>query len=54
MTLTSVILLCVIVVLIETGRRAWRVLRKQEFTKNGQPVKVRDGRPVEALTFGEA
>ncbi len=53
-TLTSVILLCVIVVLIETGRRAWRVLRKQEFTKNGQPVKVRDGRPIEGLTFGEA
>ncbi|MCX6539257.1 MAG: carbon starvation protein A [Acidobacteria bacterium] len=53
-TLTSVILCCVIVVLVETGRRAWRVLRKQEYTKNGQTVKVIDGSPVEVLTFGEA
>jgi carbon starvation protein len=53
-SLTTIILGCVIVVLIETGRRAWRVLRKQEFTKNGQPVTTRDGSPVEALTFGEA
>jgi carbon starvation protein len=53
-TLTSVILCCVIIVLFETGRRAWRVLRKQEFTRNGQPVQTRDGRPVEALNFGEA
>jgi carbon starvation protein len=53
-TLTSVILCCVIVVLVETGRRAWRVLGHREFTKKGRPVAVRDGSPVEALTFGEA
>ncbi len=52
--LTAVILLCVVVVLIETGRRAWRVLRKQEFTRNGQRVKVKDGAPIDVLTFGEA
>ena len=53
-TLTSIILCCVVVVLVETGRRAWRVLGKHEYTKHGQPVKVQDGRPVEVLTFGEA
>ncbi len=53
-SLTTIILVCMIIVLIETGRRAWRVLRKQEFTRNGQPVKVKDGRPIEGLTFGEA
>jgi carbon starvation protein len=53
-TLTTIILCCAIVVLFETGRRAWRVLRNQEFTKNGQPVKTQDGSPIEVLTFGEA
>jgi len=53
-TLTSVILCCVVIVLVETGRRAWRVLRRREFTKNGRPVQVQDGNPVEVLTFGEA
>ena len=53
-TLTSVILCCVVVVLVETGRRAWRVLRKQEFTQHGRPVRMEDGSPAEVLTFGEA
>jgi carbon starvation protein CstA len=53
-TLTSVILCCVVIVLVETGRRAWRVLGKREFTKGGRPVAVKDGNPTEALTFGEA
>ncbi|MCX6543554.1 MAG: carbon starvation protein A [Acidobacteria bacterium] len=53
-TLTAVILCCVIVVLVETGRRAWRVLVRREFTRNGQAVPVKDGNPVEALTFGGA
>ena len=53
-TLTAVILGCVIIVLVETGRRAWRVLSKREFTRHGQPVTMKDGNPVEALTYGEA
>ena len=53
-TLTSVILCCVVVVLVETGRRAWRVLRRQEFTQHGRPVRMEDGSPAEVLTFGEA
>ncbi len=53
-TMTSVILCCVVVVLVETGRRAWRVLGKREFSKHGQPVKLKDGSPIEVLTFGDA
>ncbi|MEI6668635.1 MAG: carbon starvation protein A [Acidobacteriota bacterium] len=53
-TLTTVILCCVVIVLVETGRRCWRVLRKREFTRHGQPVAVRDGQPTDVLTFGEA
>ena len=53
-TLTAVILFCVIVVLAETARRAWRVLGQQQYVKAGRPVEVVNGQPVEPLTFGEA
>jgi carbon starvation protein len=53
-TLTAVILFCVIVVLAETARRAWRVLGQAQYFRAGRRVEVVNGRPVEPLTFGEA
>ena len=53
-TLTTIILFCVIVVLGETARRAWRVLAKDQYFKAGRRVDVVNGQPVEPLTFGEA
>jgi carbon starvation protein len=53
-SLTAIILMSAVVVLVETGRRAWRVLARGEYSRAGRPVEVIDGRPVEPLTFGEA
>jgi len=53
-SLTAIILVCVLIVMLEAGRRSWRVLVKGDYTKNGLPVAVKDGKPVEPLTFGEA
>jgi carbon starvation protein len=52
--LTSIILVCAIIVLAETARRAWRVVAQHQYFKAGRPVEVIDGRPAEPLTFGEA
>jgi len=48
-TLTAIILVCVVIVLIETARRSWRVLVGRRYTRNGKPVKS-----GEDLTYGEA
>jgi len=53
-TLTATILICAVIVLVETARRAWRVLVQERYFKAGRPVEVVDGQPVEPLTFGEA
>ncbi len=52
--LTAVILLCAMVVLLETLRRSLRVLVKKQYTKDGRPVAVKDGRPEEPLIYGRA
>ena len=53
-TLTATILVCAVIVLGETARRAWRVLVQERYFKAGRPIEVVDGQPVEPLTFGEA
>ena len=53
-SLTAIILVCAVIVLGETARRAWRVLARGEFFKAGRPVDAVNGQPVEPLTFGEA
>ena len=49
--LTAVILICVVIILIETFRRMYRILVKREYTVAGKPVKKADG---EDLVYGEA
>jgi len=53
-SLTTIILVCAIIILGETARRAWRVLARAEYFKAGRRVAVVDGQPAEPLTFGEA
>ena len=49
--LTVVILICVVIILIETFRRMYKILVKREYTVAGKPVKKADG---EDLIYGEA
>jgi carbon starvation protein len=49
--LTGVILICVVIILIETLRRIYRVLVKGAYTAAGKPVKKTKG---EDLVYGEA
>ena len=49
--LTAVILICVVIILIETFRRMYKILVKREYTVAGKPVKKTDG---EDLIYGEA
>jgi carbon starvation protein len=41
-TLTVVIMLCSVVILVESGRRAYRVLAKGQYTVLGKPVNASD------------
>ncbi len=52
-TLTVVIMVCAVVILVESGRRAYRVLAKGRYTVQGKPVSASDPgfKPPE---FGEA
>ncbi len=52
--LTAIILLCAVIVLIETGRRSYRVLAEGSYTRKGTAIPIKDGFPKEPLTFGEA
>ena len=52
-SLTVVIMVCAVIILVESGRRAWRVLAKGQYTVQGKPVSANDPgfRPPD---FGEA
>jgi carbon starvation protein len=52
-SLTVIIMFCAVVILFESGRRAYRVLVKGELTVQGQPVSVRDP-GFHPPDFGEA
>jgi carbon starvation protein len=53
-SLTAIILVSTVVMLGEAARRSWQVLVRGKFTQHGRPVAMRDGKPAEPLTYGEA